>query len=77
MELTNKIIELLSQYIDENKKLKEKFNKQRTNQTLYEDLIKLLETNPNEERFSISLLINIIYVNHIYEDEFYRIVDYF
>lgn len=75
MDLTQKLIELLNNYIEENKKLKEKFNKKRTNQTLYEELITTLKEQPIEEsKIFVPILLNTIYGNNIYVDEFYSIL---
>ena len=74
MDLTKKLIELLSDYIDENKKLKETFNIQRTKQTLYEELLGYLKEDLQETKLFIPILLNTIYENNIYVDEFYSII---
>ena len=74
MDLTKKLIELLSDYIDENKKLKETFNIQRTKQTLYEELLGYLKEDLQGTKLFIPILLNTIYENNIYVDEFYSII---
>ena len=75
MDLTQKLIELLNQYIEENKKIKEQYNQKRTNQTLYEEiLIALKEKDIKETKIFIPILLNTIYGNNIYVDEFYKIL---
>ena len=39
MELQNKLIEILTNYIQENKELAAKYDQDRTKQSLYEDLL--------------------------------------
>lgn len=75
MNLTVKLINLLNQYIEEYKKQKENYRQKRTIQALYEELIQLLtEENNEENKISISILLNTIYGDNIYVDEFYRII---
>lgn len=75
MDLTKKLIDLLNQYIEENKKIKEEYNQKRTNQTLYEDLLTTLKEQSLEEaKLFVPILLNTIYGNNIYVDEFYNIL---
>ena len=75
MDLTKKLLDLLTQYIEENKKIKEEYNQKRTNQTLYEELLTALkEKTIEEEKIFISILLNTIYGNNIYVDEFCSIL---
>ena len=73
MGLTNKLIELLSSYIDEYRKLKEEYKKLLTNQNLYEELLNALNgDNPEECKIFIPVLLNCIYGDNIYIDEYYN-----
>lgn len=75
MDSKEKLIILLEKYIDEYKKMKEKYNIKRTDQTLYEELINILtEDNLEENKLSITILLDTIYKDNIYVDEFYRIL---
>ena len=73
--MEQKLIELLNQYIEENKQLKEEYNKKRTNLTLYKELISILkESNLGENKMLATILLNTIYGNNIYVDELYNIL---
>lgn len=74
MNLTKKLINLIKQYIDEFKTIKEEYKQKRVAISLYEELIEALNNYENEEnKIFISILLNSIYGNNIYVDEFYRI----
>lgn len=74
MDLTRKLSNLIKQYIDEFKTIKEEYKQKRVTMSLYEELIKALnEYEEEENKIFISILLNSIYGNNIYVDEFYRI----
>ena len=75
MDSKEKLITLLDKYQDEYKKMKEKYKIKRTDQTLYEELINILtEGSLEENKLSISMLLDTIYKDDIYINEFYRIL---
>lgn len=74
MELNDKLITLLTQYIEHYKELREQYKHQRTNQTLYEELLETLNNNLEDNKINIAILLNVIYNNDIYEKEFYRVL---
>lgn len=73
--MESKLMELLNQYTEEYKNLKEEYQQKRTKQTLYEELLQILSNYQYEEnKLSITILLNTIYGNNIYVDEFYQIL---
>ena len=75
MDGTKKLIELLGEYIEENKKVKEIYNIKRTQITLFEELLNYLKSKDKEEiKIMAPLLLNTIYGNNIYVDELYSIL---
>lgn len=73
--MRQKLLELLNQYIDEYKKIKEEYNHKRTNVTLYQELINILNDGDIEEnKMLVTILLTTIYKNNIYVDEFYGIL---
>lgn len=75
MELTNKLINLLEQYILEYKNLKSEYHQKKTMQALYEEIFTVFDNHQyDEDKLSISILLNTIYGDNIYVDEFYRIL---
>lgn len=73
--MEQRLLELLNQYIEEYKKLKEEYNIKRTNLTLYKELINILtDSNIEENKMLATILLNTIYGNNIYVDELYSIL---
>lgn len=75
MNTKEKLLKLIEQYISEYKNLLEKYHQGQISRTLYEELIKLLnEESLEENKLSISILLNTIYEDNIYVDEFYYLI---
>lgn len=75
MELQNKLIEILTNYIQENKELAAKYDQDRTKQSLYEDLLNDLKNNTFETSpIFAKILLSNIYGNDIYIDELNNIM---
>lgn len=73
--MRQKLLEILNQYIDEYKKIKEEYNHKRTNVTLYQELINILNDGDIEKnKMLVTILLTTIYKNNIYVDEFYGIL---
>lgn len=70
-----KLVEILNRYTEEYMNLKNEYYQKRTIQTLYEELLQLLSDYKNEEnKLAISVLLDTIYGNNIYIDEFYQLL---
>lgn len=75
MDLTNKLIELLETYIKEMDLLKQQYKQSKPIEVLYEELINgLNDNNLVDNKMFIAMLLDTIYGNNIYSNEFYQIL---
>lgn len=71
----DKLVNILNQYVDEYKNMKEIYNQNRTTQSLYKELIKTLKDyNEEDNKLFVTMLLSTIYKDNIYVDEFYSIL---
>ena len=75
MNPIKKLKELLNQYLDENKIQKDECNKKIKDKKTYEGIIDTIKNKPlHTSKIVIPVLLNTIYNNDIYGDEFIRIL---
>lgn len=73
--MENELISLLERYIKENKLLKEEFGKCKTMEALYKELINVLnEEDLLDKKMFVPILLDTIYGDDIYINEFYTIL---
>ena len=74
--MTQKLISLLEQYLEENKRIKDQYKFKQTQKALYEELINSLKDYENIEnnKMFIVILLDTIYSNDSYTKEFYSLL---